>query len=83
MFFTAQVDIDEDGIIAQMERVETAQRNLEEEMEKLHKILWKAKIKEKGSSEELPNNLPDAPAGTKGQLKFDGTWQLDGKNSFK
>lgn len=54
MFFIAQVDIDEDGIIAQMERVETAQRNLEEEMEKLHKILWKAKIKEKGSSKELP-----------------------------
>lgn len=82
MFFTAQVDIDEDGIIAQMERVETAQRNLEEEMEKLHKILWKAKIKEKGSPEELPDNLTDAPVSTKAQPKFDKIWQFDGKNNF-
>lgn len=54
VFFTAQVEVDETGIIAQMERVETAQRKLEEEMDKLHKLLWKAKIKEKGSSEEPP-----------------------------
>ena len=83
MFFTARIEIDGNRLMKQMECVEKAQRNLEEEMDKLREMLWQAKIKEKGSSEKLPNNLPDAPAGTKAQLKFDGTWQLDGKNSLK
>lgn len=54
MFFTARIEIDGNGLMKQMECVEKAQRNLEEEMDKLREMLWQAKIKEKGSSEELP-----------------------------
>lgn len=54
MFFTARIEIDGNGLMKQMERVEKAQRNLEEEMDKLREMLWQAKIKEKRSSEEPP-----------------------------
>lgn len=58
MIFIAEVDIDEDGIIAQMQRVINAQIPYEREMNTLRAMLWKGKIKEEGSFREPPKSLP-------------------------
>ncbi len=50
----AQVEVDENGIIAQMQRVIDAQKVFEDELSELRRVLWKGKLKEKGSSEEPP-----------------------------
>jgi len=51
-----EIEIDSDGIIAQMKAVESAQINLKKEMSKLRDMLWKFNAKEKEDSEESPNN---------------------------
>lgn len=48
----AEIEIDEESIIAQMERVTDAQYKLESEMDKLRKMILSTKVKEKGDSEE-------------------------------
>lgn len=48
MVFVAQVEVDENGIIAQMQRVIDAQKVFEDELSELSRVLWKGKLKEKG-----------------------------------
>lgn len=48
------VEVDSEGILAQMEKTTDAKRVLEREMDKLGEMLRGAKAKEKGDSEESP-----------------------------
>lgn len=48
----AEIEIDDKGILAQMERVTDAQYKLENEMDKLRKMILSTKAKEKG----IPKN---------------------------
>lgn len=48
----ADIEIDGESIIAQMDRVRAAQDAYEEELQKLRKALIKAQIKEKRGSQE-------------------------------
>lgn len=48
----AEIEIDDKSIIAQMERVTDAQYKLENEMDKLRKMILSTKVKEKRDSEE-------------------------------
>lgn len=48
----AEIEIDDESIIAQMERVTDAQGNLENEMDKLRKMIFSAKAREKRDSKE-------------------------------
>lgn len=48
------VEVDNDGILAQIQKTREAGYKLETEMDKLEKMLRKAKAKEKGDSEESP-----------------------------
>lgn len=48
----AEIEIDDKSILAQMERVTDAQYRLENEMDKLRKMILSTKAKEKRDSEE-------------------------------
>ena len=48
----AEIEIDDKSILAQMERVTDAQYKLENEMDKLRKMILSTKVKEKGDSKE-------------------------------
>ncbi|WP_155961774.1 hypothetical protein [Dorea sp. AGR2135] len=52
----AEIEIDDKSILAQMERVTDAQYKLENEMDKLRKMILSTKAKEKRDSEESPQN---------------------------
>lgn len=48
----AEIRIDDKSILAQMERVTNAQRELEKEMDDLRRLIFSTKVKEKRDSEE-------------------------------
>lgn len=50
----AEIEIDDKSILTQMERVTNAQYELENEMDKLRKMIFSTKAKEKGDSKESP-----------------------------
>jgi len=50
----AEIEIDDKSILAQMECVTDAQYKLENEMDKLRKMILSTKAKEKGDSKESP-----------------------------
>lgn len=50
----AEIEIDDKSILAQMECVTDAQYKLENEMDKLRKMILSTKAKEKRDSEESP-----------------------------
>ena len=52
----AEIEIDDKSILAQMERVTDAQYKLENEMDKLRKMILSTKAKEKRDSEESLKN---------------------------
>ncbi len=52
IYITADIEIDDKSILAQMEHVKDAQCKLENEMDKLRKLIFSAKAKEKRDSEE-------------------------------
>ena len=52
MFLTAEIELDEKGILAQIERTRKAQSKLDNELCELRRMLEKASIKEKRDSEE-------------------------------
>ena len=52
IYITADIEIDDRSILAQMEHVKDAQCKLENEMDKLRKLIFSAKAIEKRDSEE-------------------------------
>lgn len=51
----AEIEIDNESIVLQMQKVREAGWKLEEEMSKLRHLIDGTKVKEKGDSEESPN----------------------------
>ncbi len=56
MLLTAEIELDEKGILAQIERTRKAQSKLDNELYELGKMLGKALLKEKRDSEESPKD---------------------------
>lgn len=50
----AEMQIDEESIIAQMDRVEEAQRKYESELNKLRRMFYGVRVREKRDYEESP-----------------------------
>lgn len=50
----AEIEVDNEGILAQMNKTKEAQWEFNKEMDKLEKMLRKVKVKAKGDSEESP-----------------------------
>lgn len=57
MYLTVEIEIDEKGILAQIERTQKAQSKLSSELYELGKMLQHSTKKEKGDSEESPEKL--------------------------
>lgn len=56
MFLTAEVELDEKGILAQIERTRKAQSKLNDELYELGQMLQRTSIKEKRDSAESPKD---------------------------
>lgn len=52
----AEIEIDNESIVLQMQKVREAGWKLEEEMSKLRRLIDGTKVKEKGDSEESPTD---------------------------
>ncbi len=50
----AKIELDEKGILAQIEKVNKAKRKLDDELCELESMMQKVSIKEQGDSEESP-----------------------------